>query len=125
MVQKSSEHNLESHLNTEQPIFLGRVKKVQEIKKEEIFNILYEDYYTKEEKQTQIKFKIHPQIINSYILRGSLQQINEKTSYVLELIDEKKLEGHIQKTKKTNQFKTEKSTDYGCFFRYVVPINGM
>lgn len=117
--------SLENKIEKEHPLFIGMPKQIKELEKDKKYKITYEDYFNREQQKTiTINFKIHPQTINGYVIRGSVQEQNREKSYVLEIIDGIKLEEYLQKTSKQERFKTTNTTDYGCFLKYVNPING-
>ena len=122
MTQKDS---LENKLEGEYPSFIGIPKQIKELEKDKKYKIIYDDYFNRaQQKIITINFKIHPQTINGYVLRGSVQEQNGEKSYVLEIIDGIKLKEYIQKTPKREIFKTINTTDYGCFIQYIQTING-
>jgi len=120
MTQKSIDNMV---IKEQIPSYLGKVQKIIEIKNNEEYEIEYSDYFTQKNKKIKINFKIQPQIINNYIIRISTQQLNDETKYVLEVLDEKKFKEYSKKTKKQDLFKTQKATEYGCFLRYINPID--
>ena len=114
---------LENKIDKEYNSFLGVPEKIKEIKKNSLYEITYKDYFKLNEQKIKIQGQINPQIIQDNIIRGSIQDINGKKSYVLEIIGKKKLEEYISKTPANERFKTMNATDYGCFYKYIDPID--